>query len=93
MQNVGRKFKIPVEKSYNIVYLRKGNKMIIERTSKEVVFRLPSTTKLEDLQEIANLFAFKEISRNSKATQKDVDELVKKVKKGRWAKTKKKLGL
>ena len=67
--------------------------MIIERTSKEVVFRLPSTTKLEDLQEIANLFAFKEIARNSKATQKGVDELVKKIKKGRWAKTKNKLGL
>ena len=67
--------------------------MIIERTSKEVVFRLPSSTKLEDLQEIANLFAFKEISRKSKATQKDVDDLVKKIKKGRWAKTKNKIGL
>ncbi len=67
--------------------------MIIERTSKEVLFRLPSSTKLEDLQEIANLFAFKEISSKSKATQKDVDELVKKVKKGRWEKTKKRLGL
>ena len=67
--------------------------MIIERTSKEVVFCLPSSTKLEDLQEIANLFAFKEISSKSKATQKDVDDLVKKVKKGRWAKTKKRLGL
>lgn len=67
--------------------------MIIERTSEEVVFRLPATTKLEDLQEIANLFAFKEISQKSKATQKDVDDLVKKIKKGRWAKTKKKLGI
>jgi hypothetical protein len=67
--------------------------MIIERTSKEIIFRLPSSTKLEDVQEIANLFAFKEIVRNSKATQNDVDELVKKIKKGRWAKTKKKLGL
>lgn len=67
--------------------------MIIERTSKEVVFRLPSSTKLEDLQEIANLFAFKEISSKSQATQKEVDDLVKKVKKGRWAKTAKKIGL
>lgn len=67
--------------------------MTIERTSKEVVFRLPSSTKLEDLQEIADLFAFKEIARKSNANQKDVDELVKKIKKGRWAKTKKKLGL
>ncbi len=67
--------------------------MIIERTAKEVVFRLPASTKLEDLQDIANLFAFKEISQKSKATQKDVDDLVKKIKKGRWAKTKQRLGL
>ena len=67
--------------------------MIIERTPDEVVFRLPLSTKLEDLQEIADLFAFKEISRKSKASQKDVDELVKKVKKGRWTKTKRKIGL
>ena len=67
--------------------------MIIERTAKEVVFRLPASTKLEDLQDIANLFAFKEISQKSKATQKDVDDLVKKIKKGRCAKTKQRLGV
>ncbi len=67
--------------------------MIIERTSKEVVFRLPSSTKLKDLQDIVNLFAFKEVAQKSKASQKDVDELVKKIKKGRWASTKEKLGL
>ena len=67
--------------------------MIIERTSKEVIFRLPSSTKLEDLQDIADLFKFKEISKKSKATQKKVDDLVKKIKKGRWAKTKQRLGL
>ena len=67
--------------------------MIIERTSKEVIFRLPSSTKLEDLQDIADLFTFKEISKKSKATQKEVDDLVKKIKKGRWAKTKQRLGL
>jgi hypothetical protein len=90
---LGEILKSACRKAYNIVYLRKGHEMIIERTSKEVVFRLPSTTKLEDLQEIANLFAFKEIARNSKATQKDADEFVKKVKKGRWAKTKRRVGL
>lgn len=67
--------------------------MIIERTDKEVIFRLPSSTKLEELQEIANLFAFKEIEKKSKASQTEVDDLVKKIKKGRWAKTKRKLGL
>jgi hypothetical protein len=67
--------------------------MIIERTSNEVLFRLPTSTKIEDLQEIANLFAFKEISQKSKAKQKDVNDLVKKIKKGRWSKTKSKVGL
>mgnify|MGYP000873052276 CR=1 FL=1 len=67
--------------------------MIIERTSKEVLFRVPATTKIEDLQALADLFAFKEIARKSKATQKEVDELVKKIKKGRWEKTKRKIGL
>ena len=67
--------------------------MIIERTDKEVIFRIPSTTKLEELQEIADLFTFKEIAKKSKASQIQVDELVKKIKKGRWAKTKRKLGL
>jgi len=67
--------------------------MRIERTSNEVIFRLPSTTKLEDLQDIANYFSFKEIVRKSKATQKNVDDLVKKIKKGRWNKTKIKLGI
>lgn len=67
--------------------------MIIERTSTEIVLRLPSSTKLLDLQELVNLFNFKEIAQHSKASQKDVDDLVKKIKKGRWNKTKKKLGL
>ena len=67
--------------------------MIIERTSKEIIFRLPASTKLEDLQEIADLFTFEEIAKKSKATQNDVDDLVQKIKKGRWEKTKKKLGL
>jgi hypothetical protein len=67
--------------------------MIIERTAKEVLFRLPTSTKIEDLQEIANLFAFKEISQRSKANQKDVNDLVKKIKKGRWSKTKSKVRL
>ncbi|MGN6802934.1 MAG: hypothetical protein ACTHJN_13610 [Ginsengibacter sp.] len=67
--------------------------MTIERTSKEIIFRLPSSTKLDDLQDIADLFTFKEISKKSKARQKDVDDLVKEIKKGRWNRTKQKLGL
>ena len=66
--------------------------MIIERTKNEVIFRLPSSVRVDDLQDIADLFEFREISRKSKASQKDVDLLVKSVKKGRWSKTKAKIG-
>ena len=66
--------------------------MIIGRTSKEVIFRLPSSTKLEDLQDIADLFAFKELLRNLKATQTEVDDLLKKLKKAAGIERKRNLG-
>ena len=67
--------------------------MIIERTNKEVIFRLPNSINIDDLQDIANMLECREIAKKSKATQKEVDLLVKSVKKGRWAKTKTKIGL
>lgn len=67
--------------------------MIIERTKDEVIFRLPGNINVDDLQDLADLFEFKEISKKSKATQQDVDDLVKTIKKGRWAKTKVKVDL
>jgi hypothetical protein len=65
--------------------------MIIERTKNEVIFRLPANTNIDDLQDISDLFEFRELSNKSKATQADVDALVKTIKKGRWAKTKARL--
>ena len=65
--------------------------MIIERTSNEIIFRFPKNLKLDDLQDLTNLFEYKELSRNSKVSQKEVDDLVKSIKKGRWEKTKKSL--
>ena len=67
--------------------------MIIESTKKEVRFRVSSKIPVDDLQDIVDLFEFKEISRKSKATQKGVDNLVSTIKKGRWEKTQTKLGL
>ncbi len=62
--------------------------MIIERTTNEIIFRLPSSTNVDDLQDLADLLEFKEIVKKSKASQKDVDNLVSSIKKGRWGKTK-----
>jgi hypothetical protein len=67
--------------------------MIIERNQGEVVFRLPGDMNVDDLQDMTDLFEFMEISRKSKATQKDVDKLVKTIKKGRWERTRNDLDL
>jgi hypothetical protein len=67
--------------------------MTIERENNEVVFRVSGDIDVDDLQDIADFLEFKEIARNSKAVQEDVDELAKTVKKGRWEETQKKLGL
>jgi hypothetical protein len=67
--------------------------MIIERNKDEIIFKLEGNIDIDDLQDLTDLFEFKEISRKSKAKQKDIDSLVKSIKKGRWEKTKNKLGL
>jgi hypothetical protein len=65
--------------------------MIIERTKNEIIFRLPNNVNVDDLQDLTDLFEYKELTKKSKATQKDVDVLVKTLKKGRWGKTKQQL--
>lgn len=69
------------------------NIMQIERTKDEVIFRLPADTDIDDLQAMIDFFEYIQIVKKSKASQQDVDDLVKEVKKGRWAKTKSKLNL
>jgi hypothetical protein len=65
--------------------------MIIERTPSEIIFRFPKNMKLDDLQDLTDLFEFKELTKKSNTTQKEVDDLVKVIKKGRWKKTKQQL--
>ena len=65
--------------------------MLIERTDKEVIIRLPASTNIEDLQNMIDYARYKELTSKSKATQKEIDKLAKEVKKGRWKKLRKKL--
>ena len=67
--------------------------MKIERTKKEVIIRIPASVNVDDMQDLADLIRYKEISSKSQATQEDVENLVNDVKRGRWNKTKTKLGL
>ena len=59
--------------------------MITERTKKEVIIRLPSSTSIDTLQEVMDWIEFKELTKKAKTTQKQVDSLVKEIKKGRWS--------
>ncbi|MCF8258114.1 MAG: hypothetical protein K9J06_11185 [Flavobacteriales bacterium] len=67
--------------------------MIIQRTADEVIFRLSGKMSIDELQDMADLLTHRTLTATSKATQKEVDALVKEVKKGRWESTKAKLGL
>lgn len=60
--------------------------MLIERTRKEVIIRLPSYVDTNGLQRLVDYLTYKEATAKSKAKQSDVDALAKEVKKGWWAK-------
>ena len=60
--------------------------MTIERTSKEVIIRLPSYVNTDGLQRLVDYLTYKEATAKSKAKQAEVDALAKEVKKGWWTK-------
>jgi hypothetical protein len=60
--------------------------MIIERTSKEVIIRLPAYVNTDGLQRLVDYLTYKEATAKSKAKQSDVDKLSDEVKAGWWAK-------
>ncbi|MGN6437897.1 MAG: hypothetical protein ACTHMM_15265 [Agriterribacter sp.] len=63
--------------------------MVIERTSTEVIIRLPATIDATGLQRLVDYLVYKEATANSKATQEQVDKLAREVKKGWWKKNRK----
>lgn len=65
--------------------------MIVERTNNEVIIRLPGSIDTIDLEDMVDYIRFKEIISKSKATQDEIDSLVKEIKKGRWENNRKRL--
>ena len=63
--------------------------MLIERTSREVIIRLPSSVDTIGLQRLIDYLTYKEATYNSKATQTQVDKLACDTKKGWWKKNRK----
>ena len=49
--------------------------MLIERTSREVIIRLPASVDTTELQCLVDYLTYKEATANSKGTQEQVDTL------------------
>jgi hypothetical protein len=60
--------------------------MIIERTKKEVIIRLSPKVNTDELQELANLFRYKEITSSYSTSQEEVNSFASDVNKN-WYKT------
>jgi len=64
--------------------------MIVERQNNEILVRFSARMKTSRIQTILDYLRY---TSKSTATENDVDELLKEVKKGRWKRTKEELGL
>ncbi len=67
------------------------NEMLVERTNKEIIIRLPASVDTEDLQDFLNYARYKELTSNFNVHQKEVDKLAEQVNSKWWAKNRKKL--
>ncbi len=59
--------------------------MIIERTNKEVIIRIPASVNTDDLQDFIDYTRYKELTSKSNVSQKDIDELADGINKDWWA--------
>ena len=71
----------------------KKGEMIVERKNNEILVRFSADTKVSKIQSILDYLRFEELTVNSKATEKDIENLTKKSKSGRWEKVKKEIGM
>ncbi|MEZ4888736.1 MAG: hypothetical protein R3E32_28680 [Chitinophagales bacterium] len=62
--------------------------LTIERTNQEIIIRLPLDLEVSDIQRMLDYLSYKQAIKNSKATQNQIDDLAKEVKKGWWEKNK-----
>ena len=58
--------------------------MVIERTNRDIIVRIPSFVGFEEVQRIVDLIIYKELTAQSQATQTEVDAIAKEAKKGWW---------
>ncbi len=67
--------------------------MIVERKNNEIHVRFTAGTNVSKIQSILDYLRYEELTSKSKATEKDIEDLVGKAKSNRWEKIKKEIGL
>lgn len=67
--------------------------MIVERQNNEILVRFSAGNKASKIQSILDYLRYEELTSKSKATQKDLDLLLKEAKKGRLEKFEKETGI
>ncbi len=65
--------------------------MIVERTDKEVIIRLPLSVNTEDLQDFLNYARYKELTLGFAIEQEEADKLAEEINNGWWADNRNKL--
>ena len=65
--------------------------MLVERTEKEVIIKLPASVDTEDLQDFLNYARYKELTSNFSIDQKEVDKLAREANAKWWTKNRQKL--
>ena len=63
--------------------------MLVERTNKEIIIRLPASVNFEDLQDFIDYARYKEITSKFKIKQEDVDNMATDINQGWWAENRK----
>ncbi|TXB62975.1 hypothetical protein [Phaeodactylibacter luteus] len=58
--------------------------MTIERTDGEIIIRIPDSVEFSEIQRLIDFITYKEITKESKATQEDVDRLASEINKNWW---------
>lgn len=67
--------------------------MIVERKNNEILVRFSASLKTSKIQSILDYLRYEELTSKSKATEKDIDDLMKLSKSKRWGNVKKEIGL
>ena len=67
--------------------------MIVERQNNEILVRFSAGNKASKIQSILDYLRYEELTSKSKATEEDLESLLKEAKKGRLDKFKKETGL